>query len=763
MADRFRKKTGGNIDLTLAQKLGLSVNMLEILSLRGYDSEEKILSYLSPSQQDMSDPFEIDGIQEAADRIKAAIENKESILIYGDYDCDGISATAILVLYLKSQGINADYFIPDRNADGYGLSIISIQKLLGEKKIDLFITVDCGITAYDEVEFLKSAGVDIIVTDHHEMQDSLPNCIVVDPKIKKNGFYEFCGAGVALKLVEALSNREEVKKYFDIAAIATIADIVPLNGENRIIAYFGLKQLNEKMRKGISILHGIKTINSHDIMFRIAPKLNSAGRMDNAHKVVELFTSDDYFVLSNIAENLNTHNNLRQKLCDSTYESALKKLEGCDFSKLRLIALYDSEWESGVLGIAASRLAEQFHRPVVLFSEKEGILKGSARSISEVNLFEVLSNFKNYFLSFGGHAQAAGLSLEKDKFEEFYLNVNNYILQNFSEDLFQRTVPYDLELNLNDDLLAFAKEIEKLEPTGFGNPKPIFKFCGDSLNFETINSSKHIKCALDGVSILGFFKENLLLACRCKTNFEVLLAKNEFKNIETAQLMMRDIFLDEVKNIFQEDLMILTLPYFSQPFIGEKSEEKKISFDAVNSLLKDSAFGTVLVCYTLERLKELRSVFPELEIVIYEQNSFNPTNKIVLCPKLNFEFCYYNNVIFYEKVPCDSYIQNILKKANGYFFEDTKTVDYGFIDDDRLREIFIELKNAAKFNNKLQKILQILEKKAIEKYEIQLALQIFSELNLINNDGGSIIVSNEKTALLNSVTYRNLSKLNTFV
>nr|MDE5602058.1 DHH family phosphoesterase [Clostridia bacterium] len=321
----------------VAKALGISDTFMRLLVGRGM-KEDALASFLKPSVDGLSSPFEIDGMNEAVARVKLAVERGEKILVFGDYDCDGICAVSILMLHLRDKA-NITYFIPDRGRDGYGMSVSTLERIISAQKPNLVITVDCGITAVEEAKYLKAQGIDLIVTDHHEPQAEIPDCIVVDPKVKKSGFYELCGAGVALKLVEALSSREEACKYLDIAAIATIADVVPLKDDNRIIAYYGLKQMSTSPRKGVKMLLDKDAVTSHSIMFHLAPRMNAAGRINSAMKVVGLFLETDYFMLKSLADELARDNALRQELCESTVREAKEMLHGVDFSEVGIILL----------------------------------------------------------------------------------------------------------------------------------------------------------------------------------------------------------------------------------------------------------------------------------------------------------------------------------------------------------------------------------------------------------------------------------------
>lgn len=362
--DRFPLTSEQN---ALCKNLGISRDFLRLLLGRGM-KEDELYDFLHPSLDKMSSPLVYDGMKEAAERIKLAISRKEKVLIYGDYDCDGICAISTLMLYLRDK-LDVFYFIPDRNKDGYGISIEALEKILSKRSPSLVITVDTGITAVDEIEYLKSRGIDTIVTDHHEPQEKIPDCIVVDPKVARKGFYDLCGAGVALKLVEALAGREEACKYLDVVAIATIADVVPLKEDNRIIAYYGLKQITTSARKGVKMLLDQEKVSAQDVMFRLAPRMNAAGRLNSAMKVVGLFLENDYFLLRTLTEELARDNSQRQDLCEKAVVEAKAMLKGADFENMGIIALYSDSWEPGILGIACARLVEEFKRPTVLFAK----------------------------------------------------------------------------------------------------------------------------------------------------------------------------------------------------------------------------------------------------------------------------------------------------------------------------------------------------------------------------------------------------------
>lgn len=363
----------------LAKSCGLQFETTAILFLRGIDTKEKIDYFLNPGKHHFIDPFLLSGMKEAVERITLARDEEETVAVYGDYDADGVTATSILYYALKQFGINVVTVIPERE-NGYGLQTQIIDNLLDEHFPTLLITVDCGISGYNEVEYLKSCGVDVIVTDHHELPDKLPDCITVNCKIHSDyGFEYLCGAGVAYKLAYALIG-ESADQFLDYVALATIADSMPLLGENRDIVYEGVNLI--KSGKGHPSLNeliavsNMREISSTGLAFTIAPRINAAGRMGNARAALDLLTTDDPNLIEELTIKLNAYNQQRQAECDKLYRDARQKLVATAYNK-KIIVLSDVNWNSGLVGIIAAKLVEEFSRPIILFVNTDGKLHGS--------------------------------------------------------------------------------------------------------------------------------------------------------------------------------------------------------------------------------------------------------------------------------------------------------------------------------------------------------------------------------------------------
>ncbi len=737
----------------LAGRLGISETFLRLLLGRGF-KEEEIYDYLHPSLSKLSSPFEIRGMREAAERVKRAIAKGERILIYGDYDCDGICAISILMLYLKGK-TDVGYFIPDRNKDGYGISIGAFERFLDKRPPSLVITVDCGITAAKEVDFLTSKGVDVIVTDHHEPQDELPKCVVVDAKIDKKGFYEFCGAGVALKLVEALGGRAEAEKYFDIAAIATIADVVPLVGDNRIIASMGLKRLASEPRKGIKMLLG-EDATSQDIMFKLAPRMNAAGRLGSAMKVVGLFLESDYFMLKTLAEELIRDNARRQGMCEIAFEEAKAMLKGQDFNRLGIIILRGENWEPGILGIAAAKLVEEFKRPAILFARAGEELKGSARSVPAVNIFELLSKFSGRFLGFGGHAQAAGVSMAEDEFEAFRQEANEFVLSTLSAEDFDPAIECEMALPLDADFLSFAKELELMEPTGYQNARPTFLLELSGVKFNRIGFSKHVKLSLPGLDVVGFSRFADSLTCRLKkVELEVNLGVNVFQNNVTAQAVIRSASVPEPM-LSQEDSALLNVHQLN--YEGKACLKEATSVER----LFEGNYGTLAVCFSQAEYDEFcRKCEVSLPLFVGNAPCLNPVNAVVLCPSEDMDFGYYKRVIVAGDALSEGYLKRIADSVPEAYSLGGKVTPLK-ISDDTLRAIYRELGAAARRpergGNMHSLFVGVCSRYKVSEPVFSAAMKIFADLGLVSiSQRGQLSVSKGHVRLEDSPTYRNLS------
>lgn len=478
----------------IVKELGLNKKLVELLFARGYTDIDAIKVFLHPSVDNFYPPEQMLGMSETVDRINQAIENDERIIVYGDYDADGICASSILALYLSSRGLDVFTHIPDRVGEGYGLNVESIERIIENTMPDLILTCDCGISAVKEVELAKDLGVDIIVTDHHEVGESLPDCVIVNPHQAncKYPFKDLCGAGVALKIVQALGGIDAAKEYYDLAAIATVADLVNLTDENRLIVQLGLEQISNSKNFGVSALVDalkLKNVTSSDIAFKIAPRINAAGRMGSAYRAFELFTSSDPQVVNDRLSQIIDANNERKTLCDEIYVEAIGILKTQNLIDNRAIVITSDKWEKGITGILAARLVNDFKRPVFILVKTNDEYKGTCRSIEGINIYELLSKNSDILREFGGHNQAAGFTIAPENVETFKSRVFEQ-LRSVDISAFIPTIKYDMELNVSDVTAEFAHSLELLEPTGNnGNPKPLFMTRTDYLDATPLKTN----------------------------------------------------------------------------------------------------------------------------------------------------------------------------------------------------------------------------------------------------------------------------------
>lgn len=480
--------------IRLANQLNISIPIASILYDKGYKTYEEMFSFLHPSKERFHDPFLLKGMSETLEKIKNTKESGESILVYGDYDADGICSTTILCNVLREYGIEVNAVIPERE-NGYGLREEVLDEAISTYLPGLLITVDCGISCKDEVEFLKDIGVDVIVTDHHEIPDEIPDCICVDCKFvdQEYPYSTLSGAGVAYKLGRALIG-EEADKYLFLVAIATIGDSMPLDGENRDLVYEGIQQISEgKVSLGIRTLIEtccIKDINSKNIAYQLVPRINAAGRMSDAYSALALLMTKDIEEAKDLSALLVKYNVDRQVLCDNLYNEAKKQILEMDID--RSIVLLGENWNVGLVGIVCARICEEFNVPVVLFAEQDGSIHGSARSIEGVNIYDAIYSCKEYLTGFGGHSQAAGLSIEKENIEVFAKKFNEYIRNNYSDKDFERVITVEDKVNSPLDV-NYIKELDLLEPFGTGNKRPIYVTTGGSFDARVLkNGSTNI-------------------------------------------------------------------------------------------------------------------------------------------------------------------------------------------------------------------------------------------------------------------------------
>ena len=479
-----------------------------VLANRGISSLKESQPFFAPDLTSLYDPNQMKDMDIAVDRIIRNIEGNEPIFIFGDYDVDGTTGASMLYLVLTELGAEVIPYIPNRETEGYGLSNVGIDKA-AENKINLIITCDCGINAFKPIDYANSLNIDVIITDHHIPDDSLPNALaILNPK-RKDCDYPFknlCGGGVAFKLASALVEKvklpsDTVNKHLDLVTLGTCADMVIIQDENRIIVKNGLKQLTNGKRPGLKTLLKLvglenKSISVGQLVFSVAPKINAAGRLGDANRSVELLTTEDVDRAKYLANELIQENHKRQIIQQEVVDAAFNLINSqIDLSTEKAIVLAGKDWHPGVIGIVASKVKEEFHRPTVIVSyDENGVGKGSARSISGLDLYEALSSTSEHLIDFGGHAMAAGLTIEQESFDKFKTEFTNYVNRTIDDDTLIPSIKLDGILNLKDIDSRFMDFLDKLAPYGPGNMRPNFasKRCEIVGNPRVVGNGDHI-------------------------------------------------------------------------------------------------------------------------------------------------------------------------------------------------------------------------------------------------------------------------------
>ncbi len=601
----------------------LDIRIINYLNKKGYASAREIDKFLEPNIYELFDPLKLNNMQAAVTRIEQAITNNQKIVIYGDYDCDGISACVILYNYFKSRNVFCEVYIPNRFEDGYGLSSGMVKELL-QTSPDLIITVDLGITAIDEIKELKAHGVDVIVTDHHEPLNTLPDCLVIDPKVKGQS-YKFdglCGAGVALKLVQALSGINEVKKHLDICALATLGDIVPLVSENRIISKLGVTMLNSssclKSLKYLKTKLSLEKFDSSNITFRVVPRINACGRMSNAKKVFDFLVETDDNKLSKLYDEIAKDNDDRIKHINDAANVLEKQIKDINISNSNILLLR-GEFHQGILGILASRICHDYNRPAIVFTKtEEGTLRGSGRSLEGINLHEALEKVSHLLVRFGGHKMAVGLELKEQDFDELQKALSVELSRISSIKDFAIDFKYDIEITEKDISVDFINQINSLEPFGCKNEKPALMIREEKLlcNQMKNNNFEHFKLITNsGKCIVAFFSEKHIdaLKTNAKKQLIVDLEINNFKGKTYPQAILKDVKIDEIKlsnSAEREQMLSLISKYRSLNQAKANSKVNEYNLDELDKLLANlngNGFGTIVVLDSQNQINKVRN------------------------------------------------------------------------------------------------------------------------------------------------------------
>lgn len=760
----FTQEQLNNISL-LAKKTGMTERIVRILYARGVDDPEKIERFMRPSKENFLSPFLMRGMREARDMLFAAREEGKTVAVFGDYDADGVCALAILYHALKEFGIDPYIYVPER-VDGYGLSEEAVDRVFEDCQPELFITVDCGISCAKETQYIYELGADVIVTDHHELPEVLPDCVVVNPKLDDDYPYDnLCGAGVAFKLACALIG-EKAYKLLDFAALATVADSVPLLGENRDIVSEGLKLFNRNPRLCFSALLG-KTqdeVGAQTLAFSVAPRVNAAGRMGDARAAFELFASEDDAKTIELATKLCSYNLERQKCCDELYASAKAKIkEKGAYSGV--IMLEDEHWNSGFVGIVAAKLAEEYNRPTLLFVRHGDMLKGSARSIESVNIFTALKACAEHIEEFGGHSQAAGVNIRADKFDDLERALDEEIKNRYSAADFEQRI-YVSEIIDEPFDERFIRELVKMEPYGVGHRRPMFAIeAGACLAKPVKYGSPHLSVKSDYVDLMYFsgVKNLKIIQSDVKKNFVFEINVSRFKGREYVKGFIRDVVYDGKSGDVSSDIFYAALRALEKESVVKANG---LSVSEVKRLIREKSeacpYGLCLVASTTDVLEE----FDGLEgfgCDLFLPSTRNVANSLLISPLAEADLSGYREIVYLD-APARFNLPSLVGKE--VFYNRDFCGYKSFLKLDTTRDGLLEAYAAIR-----RQAMSLLGEDALEisrrangfGFSVEqgvFALCVFKELGLIGlENGGVTLYRGVKADLRSSELYRNVCAL----
>jgi single-stranded-DNA-specific exonuclease len=565
MEKRWVLKSQADAETVTGLAAALRVNRIiaNLLVQRGITTYEEARNFFRPTLDHLHDPFLMKDMDKAVERIENAMANKEHILVYGDYDVDGTTAVSLVYTFLKTLSGNVGHYIPDRYLEGYGISTQGID-FAKENGYTLIIALDCGIKSNEKIAYANSLGVDFIICDHHRPGLELPAAYaVLDPKRNDCDYpyKELSGCGVGFKLVQAFAQKNfipfnQIEQYLDLVAISIAADIVPITGENRILAFYGLQRLNREPRPGVKAileLGGIKKeLNITDIVFSIAPRINAAGRIQHGAKAVELLISKNEDLAGFLGDDIDENNTTRKNLDQLITDQALLQIEqDPKFANRKSTVVYSTEWHKGVIGIVASRLTDKYYRPTIVLTKSNGMVSGSARSVKDFDVYNAIENCSELLEQFGGHMYAAGLTMKEENVEKFIERFEEVVASTIEDRMLIREIEIDAELNLNDITPSFFRILKQFSPFGPGNLSPIFLTNNVRDNGRgRIVGNNHLKLTLtqdgsqpgvfDGIAFqLGHHHPMV----EQQESFDVVyhIEENNFNNRTTLQLNIKDL------------------------------------------------------------------------------------------------------------------------------------------------------------------------------------------------------------------------------
>ena len=751
----------------LAASAGLTENVTRILYARGVDTADKIRKFMNPSSKNFLDPFLMKGMREAVDMITQARDEGKTVAVFGDYDADGICASAIMYHALRAFGIEPHVYVPERT-DGYGLSEEVVDRVFEDCNPELFITVDCGISCAKETQYIYELGCDVIVTDHHELPEVLPDCVIVNPKLKDDYPYDnLCGAGVAFKLACALLG-ERAYEWLDFATLATVADSVPLLGENRDIVTEGLKLFNHSIRPCFTELIGktYDAITAQTLAFNLAPRINAAGRMGDARAAFELFITENAVDIYELSVKLCAYNTERQKYCDELYSSAKAKLKEKG-AYGNVIMLSDESWNTGFIGIVAARIAEEYNRPTLLFVHHGDMLKGSARSIENVNIFTALKNCSEHIEEFGGHAQAAGINIKVENFAALENALNEEIAKTYTAEDFEQTL-YVAEEILSRFPEKFAKELAMMEPYGVGHKRPQFCISAGACMARPLKAmSPHLSVKSEFIDLVYFSgAKNLQIIesdVRKKIVFEVNLSR--FRGRVQIKGYIRDLLYDGrtgrrvAERIFSNGIARFYAERPEAEIVELTTEQTK---QRIAQKLAESPYGLCMIASDRRTLR----MYEELEGLpcdLFYPSSRNVANLLIISPAPDVDLSGYRDFIFLD-TPGDYNLATLTGKT---VYVNGEICGYKMFEGlDTARESLLEIYSALRREiNRLsggcaEDLAAQGESMGFDRREFIFALNVFEELGLISfADGKLTVYRGVKADLQNSGIYRKVCHL----
>lgn len=549
----------------LQEVLGVDPIVGRLLAQRGIETFEAAKKFFRPSLEDLHDPFLMADMTEAVHRILTAIKNRESILVFGDYDVDGTTSVALMYSYLKSLGAQVDTYIPDRYNEGYGISYQGIDYAITQG-IHLIIALDCGIKSIEHIQYAKEKGVDFIICDHHLPGEIIPDAVaVLDPK-RVDCLYpykELCGCGVGFKLIQALNTIQglsfaSIEHYLDLVATAIAADVVPITGENRVLAYYGLKVINESPRPGIKALmklYDLATYTMTDIVFKLAPKINAAGRIEHGNFTVDLLTEATEEGANMTVEKIVNINEERKSLDQGITEEALKQIIDQKLINSKSTVVYSPSWHKGVIGIVASRLIDTYYRPTIVFTDSGDYLAASARSVKNFDIYQALEKCSEHLIQFGGHMYAAGLTIKKENLEAFRQKFEEVVSNTIQETDLIPEIEIDAKIQFSEITDKFLRILKQFEPFGPGNPSPSFltKEVFDTGYAKLAGArGEHLKVSFKQrrnpgykFSAIGFNLGAQYENVKDKQHVDIIysIEENNWRNKTTIQLQIKDLQL----------------------------------------------------------------------------------------------------------------------------------------------------------------------------------------------------------------------------